>query len=361
MSALLNLNTTMRAVVQLGIPLEVSVIDVPVPKIQFGTDVIVQINASAICGSDLHPYRAGAGSPDEPHRYGHEAIGHVIEIGDAVQFLSVGDYVVIPANNDDGHYSGNPDYYTQEVNYGTPSLPGMMDKVPFADNSLIPVPINATSDTDTMLNYMYVGDIFATAWEGLGWGGFKPGDTVAVFGAGPVGLLTAYSAIIRGAARVYIVDRHQSRLDLAESIGAVPINFLQSDPVQEILTREPNGVRRAFECVGYEAENAAGEQDSSLILQQMVNVTAVRGGIGIIGMFQDGQSSFDIGTTFNKGLSVGSGFVWPLATSSELVTLITNGIANPNFVTSDIINIEEAPEYFRRFERSEVTKVVIRF
>lgn len=208
---------------------------------------------------------------------------------------------------------------------------------------------------------MYVGDIFATAWEGLGWSGFEAGDTVAIFGAGPVGLLAAYSAILRGAARVYIVDRHQRRLDLAKSIGAIPINFLESDPVQEILALEPNGVRRGLECVGFEAENATGKRDSSLVLHQLVSITATRGGIGIIGIFNDGMSDFNIGRAYNKGPSIGGGFVWPLNTVSELVTLISTGVAKPNFITSSLISIEDAPEYFRRFERGEETKVVITF
>jgi threonine dehydrogenase-like Zn-dependent dehydrogenase len=213
----------------------------------------------------------------------------------------------------------------------------------------------------TMLDYMYIGDIWATAWEGLDWSKFEAGDTVAIFGAGPVGLLTAYSAILRGAARVYIVDRHQSRLDLAESIGAIGINFLEVDPVQEILAHEPTGVIRGLECVGFEAQNSAGEQDSSLTLHQLINVTATRGGIGIIGIFNNGMSNFNIGTAYNKGISINGGYVWPLNVASELVRLVSTGVANPNFITSRLINIEEAPNYFRRFERGEESKVVITF
>ncbi|PVH78799.1 GroES-like protein [Cadophora sp. DSE1049] len=350
----------MRAVAQMGVPFEVSVIDVPVPQIQYGTDAIVRLNASAICGSDLHSYRAGAGSPEDPHLYGHEAIGYITEIGNAVQFLNVGDYVVIPCNNDDGHYTGDPDYYVPEVNFGGPCTSAEYLRVPFADNTLVPVPLNASSEMSTMLDYMYMGDIFATAWEGLGWSNFKAGDTVAIFGAGPVGLLTAYSARLQGASRVYIVDRHQSRLNLAESIGAIGINFLETDPVQEILAREPDGVRRGIECVGFEAEDATGVQDSSLVLQQLVNITATRGGISVIGIFNNGMSDFNIGTMYNKGISAKGGYVWPL-NSSELVALVSAGVAKPSFITSSLIDIEQAPEYFERFERGEESKVVITF
>lgn len=108
----------MRAVAQLGQAYNVSVIDVPIPTILSPTDVIVRINASAICGSDLHTYHEASGSPDAPYLYGHEAIGYVTEVGDAVQFLEVGDYVVIPDNLDNGHYTLEPDDYSSTLGFG---------------------------------------------------------------------------------------------------------------------------------------------------------------------------------------------------------------------------------------------------
>jgi threonine dehydrogenase-like Zn-dependent dehydrogenase len=123
-------------------------------------------------------------------------------------------------------------------------------RIPFADNSLVPVPVNASTNETTLFSYLFITDIFSTAWSGLTWSGFQRGDSVAVFGAGPVGLLAAYSAVLRGASRVYIVDDVQQRLNLGASIGAVPINFNTSDPVEQILALEPMGVRRGVEAVG---------------------------------------------------------------------------------------------------------------
>ncbi|EXA35669.1 hypothetical protein NW761_005474 [Fusarium oxysporum] len=100
---------TMRAVAQLGVAFNVSIIDVPAPRILNGTDVIVKINATAICGSDLHSYHVESGSEGLPFLYGHEGIGVITEIGDAVQYLNVGDYVVIPDNLDSGHFTVEPD------------------------------------------------------------------------------------------------------------------------------------------------------------------------------------------------------------------------------------------------------------
>jgi threonine dehydrogenase-like Zn-dependent dehydrogenase len=122
----------MRAVAQLGQAYNVSVIDVPVPTILNSTDAIIRINASAICGSDLHTYHIASGSPEAPLLYGHEAIGYVTQIGDAVQFINVGDYVVIPDNVDNGHYTFEPDSYQVPLGYGGPqggeALPGVQSK-----------------------------------------------------------------------------------------------------------------------------------------------------------------------------------------------------------------------------------------
>ena len=108
----------MRAVAQLGQALNVSIIDIPIPNMQNATDVIVRLNATAICGSDLHSYHVPSGSLDQPFLYGHEAIGYVTEVGDAVQFLNVGDYVVIPDNLDNGHYTFEPDTYVVPLGFG---------------------------------------------------------------------------------------------------------------------------------------------------------------------------------------------------------------------------------------------------
>lgn len=377
----------MRAVAQLGQAYNVSVIDIPVPTILNATDVIVRINASAICGSDLHTYHQASGSSDAPLLYGHEAIGYVTEIGDAVQFLNVGDYVVIPDNIDNGHYTLEPDAYQVPLGWGGvqggEALPGLQSKctmpaecepilitparvaefarIPFADNSLIPVSVNASTTESTLIDYLFVSDIFSTAWSGVTFSGFKQGDSVAVFGAGPVGLLAAYSAILRGASRVYSIDQVQSRLDLAASIGAIPINFAESDPVEQILAQEPGGVRRSVEAVGYEAENTTGQIDASITLRQALNVTATRGGIGIVGLFNEGLNSFDIGQAFEKSIAVDGGIVLPLQqVAAELVPLVRSGKAKPSFIVSSIIDIEEAPEYYARFSRREETKVVIR-
>jgi threonine dehydrogenase-like Zn-dependent dehydrogenase len=334
-----NMTAMMRAVAQFGQALNVSVVDVPVPTILNATDVIVKINMSAICGSDMHTYHAESGSPEQPYLYGHEAIGYVTEAGDAVQFLRVGDYVVIPDNLDNGHWTSEPDVYDPPLGFGGlvgEVLPGVQSKycpkgplmramhancaitfiaeyarIPFADNSLIPVPVNGSTNESTLIDYLFVSDIFSTAWSGVTWSGFTPGDSVAVFGAGPVGLLAAYSAVLRGASRVYSVDYVQERLDLAASIGAIPINFHNSSAVKQIMQREPGGVRRSVDAVGFEAENANGTVDSSIVLREMVEVTAPGGGMGIVGLYNDTLSDFSIGGAYVKNIAINGGIVLP--------------------------------------------------
>ena len=118
-------------------------------------------------------------------------------------------------------------------------------KVPDADNFLLSVPQGSEHELD----YVLLSDAFATAWSSITATGFQAGDTVAVYGAGPVGLLAAYSALLRGASKVYSIDHVDARLEKARSIGAHPIDLRQGDPADQILELEPNGVRRTSDCV----------------------------------------------------------------------------------------------------------------
>ncbi|KAK5311760.1 hypothetical protein LTR93_011602 [Exophiala xenobiotica] len=356
----------MRAVAQLGVALNVSVIDVPVPNILNATYVIVKLNATAIYDSDLHNYYVASGSQNLPFLYGHEAVGVVSEIGDAVQYLNVGDYVIIPDNLDNGHFTVEHDTCYPPLGFGGLSdgsvLPGLQTgytRIQFTDNSLIPVPVDSTANITTLIDYLFISDIFSTAWQGLTWSGFQPGDS-RTYGAGPVGLLAAYSAILRGASQVYSIDHVQSRLDLAESIGAVPVNFGDSDSVEQIFTYEHEGVRRSVDAVGFEGIAANGTVDAGFVLRQAVNVTAQRGGIGILGLYNSSLSDFSIGSVCEKALRVEGGVVLPLqGVAQELATLVTSGKAKPGFIVSSIIDLEEAPEYFARFNQHEEIKVVI--
>ncbi len=124
-------------------------------------------------------------------------------------------------------------------------------RVPYADFNALKLPNDDSHEKDFAL----LTDIFPTGWDGVTRSGFKPGETIAIFGAGPVGLMADYSAKLRGASKIFSVDRHKERLDKAKSIGAIPINLDEGDPVEQILgeTEGEGGVDRGVDAVGYQA------------------------------------------------------------------------------------------------------------
>lgn len=198
---------------------------------------------------------------------------------------------------------------------------------------------------------------------------------MAVFGAGPVGLLAAYSAKIRGASSIYVVDHVQARLDRAASIGATPINFVDDDPVAQIIALQPGGVTRSVDCVGIEALNATLDHDPNIILRQMVSVTHAGGGIGQIGVYMaqpdtpgsplgstfSPTAAFPLSDFFGKRLRFQAGPVDVKLYAPMLVDLISSGKAQPHFIASASISIEEVPEYYARFNEHEEIKVFITF
>ncbi|KAK1499264.1 alcohol dehydrogenase GroES-like domain-containing protein [Colletotrichum tamarilloi] len=347
----------------------------PVPTITNQTAVVVRINSSAICGSDLHMYHGFGGTPNVPYGFGHEAVGYVSSVGDAISSLEVGDYVIIPDNADDGHCGPS---HPLSFGVGSASYGGLQAeyaRVPHADTSPIPIPLTSTNTTSE-LDYLMITDVFTTGWHVISYSGFQPGDTVAIFGAGPVGLLAAYSAKLRGASRMYVVDRIASCLEQAESFGAIPIDFTQQDPVEAILSREPAGVTRSLDCVGLESVNATGDPHNGIVLENMVAVTSVCGGMGIGGVYNGGGNSTEgapnagtlpaeipipMASLWRKGLSVGRGIVLPLLRAPPLLDLIASGVAKPSFVVTAEIGIEDAPENYRRYSDHLENKVVIRF
>ncbi|KAF4775053.1 alcohol dehydrogenase GroES-like domain-containing protein [Colletotrichum scovillei] len=319
------LGALMRGVMYRGVPGEMTVENIPMPTILNQTDAIVRITTSALCGSDLHVYRGYQGGAP-PWNMGHEAIGYISELGSAVSGLEVGDYVIIP----------------DTVNHGRLEMePAGLD---FYGNG-------------------------AVITDGLQW------DTVAVFGSGPVGLMAAYSATLRGASRVYVIDHVQARLDLAASIGAIPINFAASDPVAQIMASEPNGVMRSVDCVGIEALNSTLEHQPNIILDQMVNLTHIGGGIGQVGVYmaQPDSPGSPLGSTFSpiaefplsdffgKRLKFQAGPVDPKLYATMLVDLISSGKASPHFIASASISIEDVPAYYARFNTHDEVKVFINF
>ena len=233
--------------------------------------------------------------------------------------------------------------------------------------------------TENELDYLLCSDIFPTAWSCITSTGFQPGDTVAVYGAGPVGLLAAYSALLRGASKVYSIDHVPSRLKLAKSIGAIPIDLKAGDPADQIIALEPQaqGVKRTADCVGFECVNTHLEPQPDFVINNAIKLTTQNGGISITGVYfhgprQPGEPNqtpklgivpVDIATVWIKAITIGGGIVTAgLGGGGQtLADMITAGRAKPSFVVDKVISIDKAPTGYKLFNAHEATKVVFKF
>src|ERR1700709_1452722 len=227
----------------------VSVTDVQAARIERPTDVLVRITTTNICGSDLHMYE-GRTDFEQGRWFGHENMGEVIEVGEGVDKVQVGDRVVLPFNVACGHCKNCERGLT---NYCLTAQPkkewagaayGFADMGPWAGGQaeLLRVPwgdfncLRLGEDAEQrQTDYVMLADIFPTGYHATQPAGVQPGDQTVIYGAGPVGLMAALSATIRGASKVMIVDRHPDRLRLARSIGAIAIDDSKVDPVQAVL------------------------------------------------------------------------------------------------------------------------------
>lgn len=377
----------MKAVIYNG-PFDVSVEEVPDATIEQPTDALVRITTTNICGSDLHMFE-GRTSVEKGKILGHENMGVVEEVGSGVQHAKVGDRVSVPFNIGCGGcrncLSGwssfctrtNPTEGMDGAAYGYanmgPYAGGQADllRVPFADFNLLELPAGTEHENDfTMLS-----DIFPTGWHGVVLSGMQPGDRVAVFGGGPVGLMAAHSAMIQGASQVFVVDQKPDRLKLAESIGATPIDFSTASPVDQLLEATDGiGVDRGVEAVGYQAHDHSGDEHPELVLDNLVNSVRATGGIGVVGVYmpadpgasdegaKQGRIGWEYGRFFTKGQSMGTGQAPVKRYNRQLRDLILTGRAAPSFIVSHELGLDQAAEGYSRFDKREDgwTKVLLR-
>lgn len=138
---------------------------------------------------------------------------------------------------------------------------------------------------DNELDYILLSDIFATGWWSVTRSGFEAGDVIAIYGAGPMGLMAVYSALLRGTSKVYAIDRVATRLETAKSLGAIPIDLSKGLPSAQILALEPNGVKRVCDCCGFECVNVQNQPEESFILNDAVQLVSFEGGISIYGVY----------------------------------------------------------------------------
>jgi glutathione-independent formaldehyde dehydrogenase len=361
-------------------PRDVSVSQVPDPGIDRPGDAVIQITRTNICGSDLHMYE---GRTDiEPGRVlGHENMGQVVETGPAVEQLRPGDMVTVPFNVACGHcancergltsycLTANPDPHIAGASYGFAGLGpwngGQAEylKIPWADFNALPLPEDATEKQN---DYVMLSDIFPTGFHATEMANIKPGDTAVIYGAGPVGLMAAYCALIKGAADVMVVDRHPDRLGLAQKIGATPIDDSKASPVDQVLDQTNGlGADAGCECVGYQAHDPAGHEHPNQALNELVSSVKYTGNIGVVGIYppadpggadelaRHGEIAFDYGKFWTKGQRMGTGQCPVKAYDQNLRDLIRTGKATPSFVISHQLPLDQAPQAYQHFDNRD--------
>jgi glutathione-independent formaldehyde dehydrogenase len=394
----------MRAVVYKG-KCQVAVEEVEDPRLEAPTDAIVRITSTAICGSDLHMYE-GRTAAEPGLVMGHENMGVIEEVGPAVQNVKRGDRVVMPFNIGCGVCFNCVRGWVPGCTTMNPESPGAgygyvglgpyrggqaeLLRVPVADFNCLKLP--GTADDELEDDYLLLSDIFPTGFHAADLASVGPGDSVAVFGAGPVGLLAAHSAVLRGASQVFVVDFVPGRLKKAEEFGGIPINLRDGDPVEQIMQRRRSdprlsgawrpgeeklaGVMCGLDAVGYQARDRQdlSREKPTQVLEDLIKVTNATGKLGVVGVYlpqdpgatdphaQQGVFEMPLGQIFNKGLTIGTGQCPVKRYNAYLRDEISAGRAKPSKIVSHHLPLAEAAEAYRRFDArdGEYTKIVLK-
>lgn len=393
----------MKAVVFHGVG-DIRLDDVPEPKLKDPFDAIVRLTASAICGTDLHIVRGTMAGMKAGTILGHEGVGVVEEVGKSVRNLRPGDRVVIPSTIACGWCSYcRAGYFAQcdvanpngplagTTFYGGPEDMGPVDglqaeraRIPFAHANLVKLPDVVTDDQAILLS-----DIFPTGYFGAEQAEVEPGDTVCVFGCGPVGQFAIASALHLGAGRVLAVDRIASRLEAARGQGAEAIDFSAEDPVA-VLRELTGGIGpdRVIDAVGVDAERphrgpaaktkeakaqakkfehevdeVAPEQTEgpdwrpgdgpSQVLRWAVEAVAKAGTLSIIGVYPLTAEAFPIGAAMNKNLTIKGGNCNHRRYVPRLVELVAGGVFDPARLVSQREPLAHVLDAYGSFDRRE--------
>jgi threonine dehydrogenase-like Zn-dependent dehydrogenase len=372
---------------------------VPEPRILNPRDAVVRITRTAICGSDLHLYDGFIPTMQKGDIVGHEFMGEVVEVGPEVKNLKVGDRVVVPFTISCGRcffcekrmYSAcdntNPNAWVAETLYGYSGAAlfgyshmmggyagGQAEfaRVPFADIGPIKIPEHVSDE-----QVLFLSDILPTAYQAALNCGIEAGDTIAVWGCGPVGQLTIKSAYLLGAERVIAIDRFPERLRMArEKSGAETLNYEQTD-VREAL-REMTGGRGPDACidaVGLEAHGPGffglydkvktvlmQETDRAYALRQAINACRKGGTVSIPGVYGGLIDKMPMGAAFGKGLTLRMGQTHVQSYMKALLDLIAKGTIDPSYIITHRGRLDDAPRLYETFKRKqdECIKCVLR-
>jgi len=381
----------------------VEVEEVPDPVIKDPKDVIVRVTSTAICGSDLHLYDGFIPTVEHGDIFGHEFMGEVTEAGSGVTELAVGDRVIVPFTITCGACefcrSGkwslcdttNPNKEIAEkfMGYSPAGLYGYSHmfggycggqaeyaRVPFAETSVFKVPKDIPDE-----KLLFLTDIFPTGWMAAENADIKEGDTVAVWGTGPVGQFAIRSAFMQGAARVIAIDRFPERLAMARDGGAETIDYEKDEKVSARL-KEMTGGRGPDACidaVGMEAHGAGGlggimdvydkakqavmlESDRPTALRQILYCAKKGSTVSIAGVYGGLEDKFPLGWAFNKGLVFKMGQTHVQKYVPELLGMVRDGRIDPSFVITHTLPLSDAPRAYDMFKKKEdaCIKVVLK-
>jgi threonine dehydrogenase-like Zn-dependent dehydrogenase len=376
----------MKATCWMG-PQKMQVREVPDPKILSQGDCIVRVTSTAICGSDLHLYNGFLPMMEPGDIMGHEFMGEVVEVGRNVKKVAVGDRVVVPfpiacghcAKCEAGLYSvcenSNPNAYIAEKLmghspagiFGYSHLTGGFAggqaeyaRVPFADVGPLKVPEGMTDE-----QALFLSDILPTGYMGAEMCGIEPGDTVAVWGCGPVGQFAIASAYLLGAEKVIAIDRFPYRLQMArEKAGAITVNYEEVDSVRDVLNdltagRGPDhcidavGVEGHAHGVSYLHDRAKQmmriQADRPIALREAIMACATGGTVSVIGVYAGLIDKFPMNAVMNKSLTIRTGQCHVHRYMKPLLERIQKGEIDPTFVITHRMRLEEAPQGYRIF------------
>lgn len=381
--------------------------DVAEPQIEQPTDAVIRLTASAICGTDLHFIRGTFSGMKKGTILGHEGVGIIEQLGDQVRNFDIGDRVVVCSTLSCGYCppcrSGNtaqcdnanpngPEAGTSF--FGGPEATGPINglqaekaRIPFASNTLVKVPEEVTDEQAILIS-----DIFPTGWFGAEIAGIQRGDTVAVFGCGPVGQFAIASAFLMGAGRVIAIDPHDDRLAMARRQGAFTVNFEKEHPVDAIKTLTGGtGVDIAIDAVGVDSEHAhhgpaaeeAGQKSEQYreevkevapenydhrhahngnwvpgdaptqALEWAIQALKKAGTLSIIGVYPPTAQTFPIGMAMNKNLTMKMGNCNHHAIIPRLLELVRMGAIDPTQVLTQVEPLSDVVSAYESFDKRE--------
>ncbi len=359
---------------------------VPDPRIEDNRDAIIKVTACAICGSDLHIYGGIIPGMEHGDVLGHETMGEVVEVGSETKSLKVGDRVVVPFTIScgscyfckRGFFSGcersNPNKAVAEKAWGyspgglfgySHTLGGYAGgqaeylRVPYADVGPIKVPSGLTDE-----QVLFLSDIFPTGYMAAEFCNIQPGDTIAIWGCGPVGQMAIRSAFLLGAERVIAIDTVPERLAMARAAGAETLDFLDEDIYERIreLTHG-RGADACIDAVGTEADSGSSTYamidriktatfmgtDRPHVLRQAIQCCRNFGTVSIVGVYGGFLDKIPMGSAINRGLTFRMAQTPVQHYMPTLLERIEKGEIDPSFVITHVASLDEGPDLYKTF------------